>query len=282
MKNLLFAIVFAASPALVFTQNLVVNPSFEIENRPQRDCRFAGKDNELTQGCKGWNGFFQQTADYHFYSPATLNCSVPKPHSGTHALGLICFHPRQNDYYHEHAQGSLSKPMERGKTYRLEFWTTQADSAGSHHIRRQCEGGATIRPVACNRLGVFFTVEPNPSQADFQADILNFELRPQVVFEEIITTKAGEWRKMEAIFKADKPYKFFTIGNFAADAVTETMPKVSGEPISHVEVGLGEKAVRPIAYYLFDDFLMEENLPKTDLAESLTKAKRYVFQKPAF
>ena len=146
------------------------------------------------------------------------------------------FTPRQDDFYHEHAQGSLSKPMEKGKTYHLEFWLTQADSAGKHHIKRQVPKDAKIQPVACNRLGVFFTVEPNSARVDFQNDIEQFDLRPQVVFEEILTTKAGEWRKITATFKADKPYKFFTIGNFSADVVTETLPKVSGEPLIHVEV----------------------------------------------
>ena len=277
-------------PALVFflffnglnSQNLVVNPSFEQETRRPADCSFAGTDLVLTNSCKGWNGFFQQTPDYHFYNPNTLNCSVPKPRTGSHALGLICFHPRQADFYHEHAQGSLSKPMEKGKVYHLEFWLTQADSAGKHHIKRQVAGNAKIQPVACNRLGVFFTAEPNSARADFQQDIELFDIRPQVVFEEILTTRAGEWRKITASFKADKPYKFFTIGNFSADVVTETLPKVSGEPLTRVEVAAGEQTIRPIGYYLFDDFFIAENPPPADLAESLKNDGRFVFQHVLF
>lgn len=277
-------------PALLFLlffstlngQNLVINPSFEVETRRQNDCTFASSDQLLTLNCKGWNGFFQQTPDYHFYSPNTLNCTVPKPRTGTHALGLICFHPRQADFYHEHVQGSLAQPMEKGKIYHLEFWLTQADSAGKHHIRRQVAADAKIQPVACNQLGLFFTVEPNSARADFQKDIENFDLRPQVVFKEILTTKAGEWRKITATFKADKPYKFFTIGNFSADVVTETLPKVNGEPLIHVEVPAGEQTVRPIGYYLFDDFFITENLPPPDLSESLKTDGRFVFQHVLF
>lgn len=277
-----FALVFLLVSAGLSGQNLVVNPSFEKEIRQVSDCSFAGSDLLLTNSCKGWNGFFQQTPDYHFYSPNTLNCSVPKPRTGTHALGLICFFPRQADFFHEHAQGSLSKPMEKGKIYHLEFWLTQADSAGKFHIRRQVGKDDRIQPVACNRLGVFFTVEPNSTRSDFQQDIEQFDLRPQVVFEEIMTTKAGEWRKITATFKADKPYKFFTVGNFSADVVTETLPKVSGEPLIHVEVGEGEKTVRPIGYYLFDDFFIAENPPPPDLSESLKTEGRFVFQNVLF
>jgi outer membrane protein OmpA-like peptidoglycan-associated protein len=279
MRNFLFLLVFIAKTP-IFAQNLVQNPSFEQTTGNVTACSFDGRGDLLTYSCKKWNGFFQQTPDYHFYDANVLNCPIPKPRTGKYAVGLICFFPRFDDYYHEHLQGSLTKPLEKGKIYVFEFWISQADSAGRAHIKRQIKPNEYVKSVACNRLGAYFSVEPNSKMEDFQESIVNFDLRPQIIVTEILTTKPGEWRKISLEFKADKPYKYFTFGNFFSDSVNETTPSASGEIIKARSFGVGEKIDRPLAYYLFDDFFMAEKT--ADLVETLQNGGVYTFKNVLF
>ncbi len=267
-----------------FGQNLILNPSFEAKKIELLNCTFDGRGGRLTQAIKNWNGFFEQTPDPHFHDGTVLNCPVPKPRTGKMAVGLILFHPRIDDFYHEFLQGSLAKPLEKGKTYRFEFWMTQADSAGVFHIKKQLRPNEFSVPVAASRLGFLFSVEPNSPNENFQRSISEFDLRPQFVFEEILATAAGEWKKFGFDFTADKPYKFFTLGNFSSDAVTRTEPPTDGEIIKLRSFGEGQKIDRAIAYALFDDFSMAEKKADAPVEsfENLKKGQVFVFKNVLF
>ncbi|MBC7774583.1 MAG: OmpA family protein [Phycisphaerae bacterium] len=198
-------------------------------------------------------------------------------------MGLIMYHPFQDGQfafdYHELIQGTLAKPLEKGRTYRLSFWVYTNDSLGSQHLNKVYGRTTGIRPTFCGNFGFYFSDSRITIQENFMISQLDFAVKPQVNLAQIVETK-GQWRKISLAFTADRSgYKYFLFGNFFSDAVT---PINMGD---EERMQLDEKnqtlefwkKTKRIAYYLFDDFAIvaDENAA---IEQSLLVEKKYTMQ----
>ena len=274
-----------------FAQNLVVNGGFE--RQPPREagvwqatpkpCQFSGASDILNTSAEGWKTFEVQTPDLLVWDSVGGCPTFPKPRKGKRMMGLIMYHPFQDGQfafdYHELIQGTLAKPLEKGKTYRLSFWVYTNDSLGSQHLNKVYGRTTGIRPTFCGNFGFYFSDTRINTKENFMTSQLDFAVKPQVNLAQIVETK-GEWRKISLAFKADRSgYKYFLFGNFFSDAVT---PINMGD---EERMRLDEqnqalvfwKKTKRIAYYLFDDFAMvaDENAA---IEQSLLVEKKYIMQ----
>ncbi len=272
-------------------QNLVVNSSFErqapreagIWQTPPTSCQFSGSSNIVNTCALGWKTFEVQTPDLLVWDSVVGCPSFPKPHKGNRMVGLIMYHPFQDGQfafdYHELIQGTLAKPLEKGKTYRLSFWVYTNDSLGSQHLNKVYGRTTGIRPTFCGNFGFYFSDAKINTQENFMTSQLDFTIKPQVNLAQLVEIN-GKWRKISLVFKADRgSYKYFLFGNFFSDAVTDiNMNDAARMQLDEQNQTLKfwEKTKR-IAYYLFDDFsiVADEN---ADIEQSLLVEKQYTMQ----
>lgn len=288
MKYLSF-LAFLCCGQFLFAQNLVVNYSFEKTVLPAswRPCEHISKPATFNGMAKGWQTFQSLTPDLVWYDSTSNTCDyLPKPHSGKGMLGAILYHPFTDAKYafdyHEFVQGTLAKPLEKGKTYRISFWVWSDDSLGTRHLTNVYGHPTSIRSVQCNNFGFYFSTDPSRADELFHLSIRDFELRPQVNLDQIVPATAS-WQKMSIDFKADKAYKYFVFGNFYSDAITAT--SLSEEERQKIDAENTRenadfwKKTKRIAYYLFDDFaIVDADLYKQSAVEKqLTEHKKYVF-----
>lgn len=289
-----------ASP--LFSQNLVINGGFERQTPKQKGvlqltpqpCQFAGNSLFVNSGVPGWRTFDSHTPDLLVRDTVAGCPSLPLPHAGNRMMGLIMYHPFQDGQfafdYHELIQGTLSKPLEKGKTYRISFWTYTNDSLGVQHLlkvfgrqpsfsgKEKLNNPAGFRPVSCGNFGIYFSTNKIQTREEFMQSQVDFPVRPQVNLEEIVET-GGEWRQISFTFKADQPYTCFLFGNFFSDAVTKiNMAEEERAKLDERNQKLGSfwQKIKRIAYYCFDDFVIEEDRGPT-MEESLLKEKKYTF-----
>lgn len=272
-------------------QNLVVNGGFErqaprtagVWQAAAKPCQFSGAADVLNTCAEGWKTFEVQTPDLLVWDSIHTCPSFPKPRKGNRMLGLIMFHPFQDGQfafdYHELVQGTLAKPLEKGKTYRISFWVYTNDSLGALHLNKVFGRTTGIRPTLCGNFGFYFSEGRINTKENFMWSQLDFALRPQVNLPQIVETK-GQWRKISLAFKADRSnYKYFLFGNFFSDAVTlvdmEDEPRMALD-IQNQELEFWKKTKR-ISYYLFDDFSIvpDENAA---IEQALLVDKKYTLQ----
>jgi len=294
-----FLSLFLAAP--LFSQNLVINGGFErqtpkqagVLQTPPGPCQFSGNAQAVNTCMMGWRTFEIQTPDL-LVRDSISGCSfLPAPHSGNRMLGLIMYHPFQDGQfafdYHEVVQGTLSKPLGKGKIYRISFWTYTNDSLGVLHLTKvfgrppavaakgKNVSPAGYKPVYCGNFGFYFSNDKINVREDFMQSQVDFPVRPQLNVEEIVET-GGEWRQITLSFKADQSYKYFLFGNFFSDAVTNI--NMSADERMKLDERNGKQSfwqkIKRIAYYCFDDFVIEEDGGAT-IRESLLKEKKYTF-----
>lgn len=280
---------FAAS--LLPAQNLVVNGGFERQ-APQeagvwqahpKPCQFASTSDLVNTSAEGWKTFSVQTPDLLVWDSINGCPTFPKPRKGKRMMGLILYHPFQDGQfafdYHELIQGTLAKPLEKGKTYRLSFWVYTNDSLGSQHLNKVYGRTTGIRTTFCGNFGFYFSDSRITIPENFMTSQLDFPVKPQVNLTQIIETK-GQWRKISLAFKADRSgYKYFLFGNFFSDAVTPI--NMDDEERMQLDQKNQElqfwKKTKRIAYYLFDDFSIVAD-EDAAIEQSLLVEKKYTMQ----
>ncbi len=284
MKNALILLCFA--PFYLLSQNLVMNPGFEewqpgIQWTP---CKPTAMSERFNVMLKGWKTFSYSTPDILSYTPEAAACYTPIAQEGATSLGLIMYLPqfdtKQSTDYHEFIQGTLSKPLTPGQNYRVQFWLYQHDSLATHHIRYIYGKFAPPRPVLVNNIGVYFSMHDMSGTSVEKA----FQLKPQLYMKDIAAPPAGEWQLFSWDFIPDKPYRYFTIGNFFTDVKTlVNKPEVAAEAEANAYnngkyVGT-HRTIKRIAYYAIDAVYIgraEEVLP------TVTSTKPYTFRNVQF
>lgn len=282
-----FLLIMLLSPVLLNAQNLVVNGGFERQTpltagiwvTPPDPCRFSRSANILNTSALGWRTFDIETPDL-LLEDSTGVCTVfPRPRKGERMVGLILYLPASDLQgtmdYHEFIQGTLARPLEKGKTYNISFWVYNNDSLGIQHLNTIYGKTTNIRPVFCGNFGFYFSDGKILSGENFMQSQLDFPVKPQIVYPDIVNTKA-EWQKINLQFTADKPYKYFLFGNFSFDGGTPV--NISPEENQAIDernrkLDFWHRTKR-IAYYLFDDFAVAEDLG-TDIEKSLLTENRY-------
>lgn len=275
----------------IHLQNLVVNGGFERQSPKQagtwqaspKPCQFSSASDVVNTSAAGWKTFEVQTPDLLLWDSAAPCPTFPKPHKGNRMMGLIMYHPFQDGQfafdYHELIQGTLTKPLEKGKTYRLSFWVYTNDSLGVQHLNKVYGRTTNIRASLCNNFGFYFSDAPITTAENFMVSQTEFPIKPQVNWAEIVETK-GKWRKMVLAYKAERSgYKYFLFGNFFSDAValinqSDTDRAQMEEQNQSLDFW---KKTKRIAYYLFDDFSILED-DSAPIEQSLLMDKKYTLQ----
>ena len=272
-------------------QNLVVNGGFErqapkvagVWQASPKPCQFSGASDIVNTSAEGWKTFNVQTPDLLVWDTINTCPFFPKPRKGNRMMGLIMYHPFQDGQfafdYHELIQGTLAKPLEKGKTYRLSFWVYTNDSLGSQHLNKVYGRTTGIRPTLCGNFGFYFSDAKINSAENFMTSQLDFPVKPQVNLAQIVETK-GSWRKISLAYKADRGgYKYFLFGNFFSDAIAEiNMGDEERMQLDEKNQTLEFwKKTKRIAYYLFDDFsiVADEN---ASIEQALLVEKKYTMQ----
>ena len=210
MQKSTFVIIllFFFSTPLLFSQNLVPNPSFEVvENLPLRGPKrnafeFENKSGYLSfqTNLKDWTAASDATPDLRIIPKAYLkeckkvykDCNVAK--TGAHVAGIMTYlHNTNTETFREYIQVKLKKTVKPGiKTY-CELWI-QKD--------RQAK-------FVSNNIGFYFS-----QKKFYEKTEDNIEKHPQINHTEIINQENLEWVKIEGSFIPDKPLIYLTIGNF--------------------------------------------------------------------
>lgn len=281
----LFFPLFALLPVLSMAQtnNLVLNPSFE-NLKPGKHCNpcaYGGSNTAFNNVMFNWTTYLESTPDLVLWNDS---CFFPKPHTGQNAVGLITYLPAidlgKNMDYHEFIQGKLSQPLQIGKEYTFSCYIQLGRSIGERHIRQLYHmfKNLEVLPVAAGGLGVYFSeVEEKYMTVDVAT--------PQLIWYEPIITHQGEWVQISKTFRANRPYQYFTIGNFSTDNDTATDLK-NAEEIQNYNLETKPVALkkRRVGYYLFDDFWLGKGTPPApvSIADDLKKAKAYTFKNVNF
>lgn len=267
-------------------QNLVVNPSFEATNPGAIvvPCEFMQYSQYFGQNTAAWSGFSDGTPDL---LRSGNNCAwLPQAHTGEQCLGLITYLPAddvgQRTDYHEYVQGRLSAPLKPGLKYRLECWVREDSAIVQAHFTKFYTAKTPVAPTRAGNLGFCFSVVPfRPHDISLGA-IVRTELRPQVNFSDIIATD-GQWVKLSVTFVPDRPFQYFTLGNFFADKLTanDLQPEMH-KKIEKKNATLSSPVdkIKRVAYLCIDDvFIAPENPPPppASLEQALLKDKKYTF-----
>ncbi|MCI5083546.1 MAG: OmpA family protein [Saprospiraceae bacterium] len=284
-----FTIFMCLFPALLMSQNLVVNPGFEDINAldDYRRCRYSDGTRDFNRLVKDWNGFRGQTPDI-IIAPDS-NCVYPAPVEGRSMVGLITYLPAADrgleKDFREMVQGQLSEPMKVDQVYHVQFWVSQSKKVADHHLRDVFWTDIKTVPLATNNLGILFLDYPFQSGIDIEKSLSDLEMYPNFNVEEVIETEEGIWKKYSGTIRARNAYTHFMIGNFYRTYYTQTnLSDSEMEAIDHhnqnVEYEYNMK--RRIAYYLIDDIYVGLTPPPSDatkaIANLLKTAKAYTFE----
>ncbi len=286
----------------IMAQNLVVNGGFERQSPREagvwqgvpKPCEFSSQSGYLNTSAQGWHTFLSQTPDLLLWD-STVNCpAFPPPRRGNRMVGLIMYHPFQDGQfafdYHEMIQGTLARPLEKGKHYTISFWVYTNDSLGVQHLTKVFGKGPALkdkderlksggfRPTFCGNFGFYFSNNKIQEQEEFMQSQVTFPIKPQLNYTEIVETK-GAWQKITLSYTPDQSYKYFLFGNFFSDAVTPINMSVE----ERMQLDERNQSLyfwakkKRIGYYLFDDFAIVENT-EANIEQALLKENSYTFE----
>lgn len=195
---------FLAFVEIGWSQNLVINPSFEERIRCPNNFSAHSKDFNLP----GWKSANMGTPDY--YNQCSWgDCDVPfnwagesNAHSGAAYAGVYVWNrpnakPRS---YREYIQGELSEPLEKDKRYRIEFYFKLA----SYSV------------YTADRIGLMLTDTSYFQQND---QVINRVPALSWIRSEPITS--GGWELATGDYRATGGEKFLVIGNFFDNLTTQ-------------------------------------------------------------
>lgn len=229
------------SPVLAWTQNLVSNPGFE-QYRQLPDGAGQWYQAEGWTNVGEGRGFPAPTPDF-LYRAASGQARLPhssfgtiEPQSGDGVMGATVWSPRHSDF-REYLSQSLSQPLEVGVMYTFSFFVSNGN-----------QGSGTAGGYGIGGLGIYFS-EETPAQTGATPILV----KPQLAVQEVLYSVT--WRQLRFTFEADKPYRFFTVGNFEDDG--------------HTLVRHFFNTTFPTAYYFFDSFDLRVYDPDETIGEEL-------------
>lgn len=231
------------------SQNLVVNPGFEMVNQSSLQCN-PYSTVTFPPAIVGWFPGSPGTPDILSTTLPAVNCACypltanpmffgpQAPRTGNVMLGANMYQIVQNGSNfpsanvtcpgREYIQGTLSSPLVAGTAYNISFYVSLSDNC----------------MIACNNIGVKFSNSLVPVAGNpciLATPEVNYNGAP-------LTDKTG-WAKLEFCYTpAASGQQYFTIGNFLTNAATSTVSaQVTTQPPPGLSWGPG------IAYYFFDD-----------------------------
>jgi hypothetical protein len=172
-------------------QNLVLNPGLDTYITCPGFGQFSGT--YITN----WSKPNIASSDYYHFTCPNIQPTVQFPHSGEGYAGIIAYN--FGTEYREYITGTLSTPLQAGKTYSVEFYS----SLNNGYIQ------------AINELGAYLSVSaPGPF-----SNVLHISVTPQIENNTPLQDTAN-WMKVSGSFVATGGEQYITIGNFNNDANT--------------------------------------------------------------
>ncbi len=217
-----------ACPALLKTQNLVPNFSFEsLEDAPNM---WMLNDTHFHAFMKDWNSptegspdiFHNRIKDKFRHERPNVDMLPYRPRSGFVMTGIKGYGCKSGTMHcKEYLQVELLKPMVPGKRYSVSFWVNPIATS-----------------VRINNWGAAFS-----TKAKRALTVLNLGgIVPSIHTDTIVYgRKPSDWSRIAGTFVADSVYTHLLIGNFFSDEETRAMPVPNG---------------LRYAYYLVDDVIV--------------------------
>lgn len=243
----------------IWSQNLVLNPSFEdFYDCPKGISFFHNNVRHWTIPNNGTTDYFNSCSEKTGYNNFIGN---QKARTGNGYAGIYTFYKKN---YREYIQGVLKRPLLRGKTYRITFYLSLADSS----------------KYALKELGFMTTSKEFnafESKTNINAKVIA-ERVPKVKYRPIVTEQyldnVNEWTKISFTYVAEGFEKYFSIGNFNSNSLTEKRKLVS--------------KADAFSYYYIDDVTIEplekdeENVEEISTKPIVETNKIYAFQNVLF
>lgn len=204
---------FVASPRCE-AQNLVPNPSFELKDTCPYTIGFQQGDRPLY-----WYSWLNSPDYFHACASNGL-VSVPQngwgyqnAWDGNAYVGMLAY--SMGDDFREYVGVELIEPLEVGQRYDVRMRASLA-----------MDGGTWPSRIACDRLGMLFTMQPN-EWTGIPGPDFGFRNFAHVHSDEILSDTAN-WTLVSGSFIADSAYRYLVIGNFFDDDHTDTLNMASG------------------------------------------------------
>lgn len=250
---------------LIYSQNLVLNPSFEDHNNcPWRIGKFNNNVFYWSSPNLGSTDYFN---DCSKQVGSTNYNGFQNPKTGNGFAGFYLF---AIDDYREYAQGQLKEPLVEGKQYEVSFFISLAEE--SSHAMRSIEILFTKERLGFQRKEASVLVNPNYNYTQLsklsekhinpkELKIDPFEL-VNIEKDSFLTNKI-EWTKITCLYTAKGFENYLAIGNFHSNNETENQQ-------------IKADFQHPFAYYYLDDVTVE-------VIESEFKMETvYIFQNVLF
>ncbi|MBC8757017.1 OmpA family protein [Kordia sp. YSTF-M3] len=205
MKTIVQLSVFLVT-SLIFSQNLVLNPSFEECSNCERS--MGQFDNNVTN----WSTPSGGSTDYFNYKgKKSYNHynGYQKPRTGTALAGIYVFTEKN---YREYIQGELKKTLEKGKKYTITFYVSLAEKSTK----------------ATTDLDILFTEEA--LKKCYHSNHCEKQIKPKKATDKKFTKveiskgryykeKLG-WTEITFMYEASGFENYFSIGNFNSNRKT--------------------------------------------------------------
>ncbi|MFL5753293.1 MAG: VWA domain-containing protein [Bacteroidia bacterium] len=248
MRRILFLLFHFYCFAIVAQLNqLIINPGFEdpVQHLP------STKRNTVKIGgislVSGWLQAGNGSVDYYNsdLSTANKNVRVHKARTGEGRIGMILGRYTsggpEDPNYREFVQTQMMTPMEKGKTYSVNFFIVK-DKRSRYYSES---------------IGAYFSHEPSGRNGLN----VNAGLKPQVTGDEQIMTKTSGWSLVHGYYTAKGGESYMTIGAFTANNLLDI---TTGSRPAHAPK-LFTSAFSQFAYYYIDDvYVYEVSDPDSD------------------
>jgi outer membrane protein OmpA-like peptidoglycan-associated protein len=214
-------------------QNMVFNGGFEVY-RGEVPCGYVSEPNQFT--LSNWYVPTRTTPDIYaaFVARTCLSLAARGagagvlPRSGQSMVGIFTYGKSAGSgEWREYIQTELKFPMLPGSDYLVEAWFCLKPSSY----------------LASNNIGIYFSTY-RPTGRDYAM----LEKVPQVESREVWRER-GKWVRLRDTIRADKPYRWLTIGSFRKDAENESV-ELSAPNESPLDILYG---LSGRAYYFVDD-----------------------------
>jgi hypothetical protein len=252
------ALLFLLMPVLGWSQNLVLNPSFE-------DTLVIENTSHLYL-CSNWILPTAVSSDWFSTNPDALcsfcccgtqsiteNFGYQTPLQGEAIAGIILYthnsQPGEYAQYKEYIEGTLSEQLIAGSRYIIKLNLSLSDSSA----------------FAVNKLGVYFSHDPVDLWSDGDFSISELNLNPQVIFTDPnYFLDSDNWIQVSATYEASGSEQYFIIGSFDANDSMIALP-----------VNESALALQHYSHYFFDEICVSPDT--TDNVESIQNKPPYKF-----
>ena len=200
-------LLFAVVGQCMHGQNLVLNPSFEINSA----CPSQGGQ---LSAVNSWYTLTDGTPDYFNTCATNIDYSIPNNAFGTQAAsagdaysGFVAYGENE---VREYLSIPLTTPMVIGQSYCVDFRVSLSDESF----------------FGVQEIGAYFTT----NQPNFNTSGTSLNLTPQIFNTDGVIIENDDWVTVSGIITADQAYQHLHIGNFFSNANTTGGGSFPGAP----------------------------------------------------